>query len=401
MNVKRILTAVLFICFASQAHAVEPLTIGLSYPKTGNQKWEGVSQMRGALMAVEEINAAGGVLGRPIELLSQNSAGRAEKAADNVDKMVGQGAVMVLGGASSEEAIAAGLKAKALGVPYFVPMAYANEVTARLGHKYIFREGASARMANNVLMEYLQTAMPDKRYFIITSDDVIAKGRVESLVDAARSKDVSDAAHYRQALNDAAKSDADILVLMLYGENVVDAMRIVDNLQLKKHMLVVIPNLNQEIVERVGSSLMEGVIGTDTWTRQTPEREGNERGQRFVRDFVQRYQGYPSSVAASSYDIVYQWADAVSRAKTADAGPVIGALEDHRYILLKDEQKWRAMDHQNLQSVYVVKVRPREQVMKDPFRQDYFEIVHWMEGEVAAPSEKEVRYERNPEGWVY
>ncbi|MCW8158357.1 branched-chain amino acid ABC transporter substrate-binding protein [Stutzerimonas xanthomarina] len=395
----RVLLAVL-ICISCRTVAAEPLTIGLNYPATGNHKWLGLSQMRGALMAVAEINEAGGVAGRMVKLVHQNSGGRPEKAVANVDQMAALGAVMVMGGASSAEVIAAGLRSKSHGLPYFVPMAYASEVTAKEGHKYIFREGASAHMANNVLMEYLATTMPGSHYFIITSDDVITKGRVGSLLVAARSKDISRAKHYREALSMAVKSDAQILVLMLYGNDAVDAMRVVGSLGLKDKMLVVIPNLQQEVVEQVGAGLMEGVIGTDTWTWQSPEREGNERGKTFVRDFAKRYGSYPSSSAASTYAIVYQWADAVRRAKTSDGPAVIAALEDHSYTLLKDEQKWRAVDHQNLQSMYVVKVRPREEVMKDSVKQDYFEVLHWMEGEVAAPTEKEIRYERSPEGWT-
>lgn len=77
---------------------------------------------------------------------------------------------------------------------------------------------------------------------------------------------------------------------------------------------------------------------------------------------------------------------------------MIAALNDHTYRLLKDEQKWRALDHQNLQSMHVVRVKPRAEVIKDELKQDYFEILDWMEGVVAVPTEKEVRWERSPEG---
>ncbi|MDC6711180.1 ABC transporter substrate-binding protein, partial [Leclercia adecarboxylata] len=66
------------------AHAAKPIHLGLNYPSTGNYKSEGLELRRGAMLAVEQINQGGGVLGRPLELVSLNSAARAEKAQANV-----------------------------------------------------------------------------------------------------------------------------------------------------------------------------------------------------------------------------------------------------------------------------------------------------------------------------
>lgn len=385
-------------CMQGSLLAAEPLVIGLSAPSTGSYKWEGLSQKRGVLMAVDEINRDGGVLGRPLKLVSRNSGGAPDKAVENVIKLAADGAVMLMGGGASREVIAAGEQAKRLRLPYFVPMAYSNRVTGKAGHQYLFREGASARMANNVLMEYLETTLPGKRYFIITSDQVIPNGWSGSLADASRSKDVSTQSHYREALKQAAKSEAEVLIMMLYGTDVVHAMRMVNELHLKERMLVVVPNLNQDMIDQAGPALMSGVIGTDTWTWRLPEREDNARGKRFVADYTARYQSYPSSAAASAYGIVYQWADAVRRAKSSDSSAVIAALDDHSYQLLKDEQKWRALDHQNVQSMYVLRVKPRAEVLQDPLRQDYFEILYWMEGGIAVGAENEVLWERSPQG---
>jgi ABC-type branched-subunit amino acid transport system substrate-binding protein len=143
---------------------------------------------------------------------------------------------------------------------------------------------------------------------------------------------------------------------------------------------------------------MQGVIGTEPWTWRVPELVGSEAGKAFVRDFTERYQVYPSSAAASAYSIVHQWADAAERARSLDSEALIKALEGHSYRLLKDQQQWRAFDHQNVQSVYAVRVKPRAEVMKDALRQDYFEIVHQLDGAQAAPSLAEWQAERQAAG---
>lgn len=114
----------------------------------------------------------------------------------------------------------------------------------------------------------------------------------------------------------------------------------------------------------------------------------------FVEAFKARYQMYPSSSAASAYSIVQQWADAARRSGSLGSEALIKALEGHSYSLLKDEQQWRAFDHQNLQTVYAVRVKTRDEVLKDPLKQDYFEIVDRLDASAALPSLADWQAER-------
>ncbi|WP_172151441.1 MULTISPECIES: ABC transporter substrate-binding protein [Pseudomonas] len=384
----------------------EPIKIGLSYPRTGNYKAEGLELHRGALMAVAAINGSGGLLGRPVQLLTRNSASRAQNAQTNVERFARQGAQMVFGGATSEEAIAAGQRARQLGLLYFATLSYANEVTGREGHRYLFRESSSALMSARVLGEYLGWHMPRQRYHYIIVDDTWGRSIESELRASTGSQDrarhgrsalPSSAAvrqHYLDALNKAAASDADILVLALLGEDLLRSMRLAHNLGLHTRMQIIVPHLSKSIVQQAGPKVMQGVIGTESWTWQVPTRENSPAGQAFVDDYIRQHQEYPDSAAASAYAIVQQWADAVRRSASLDSEKLIGALEDHRYSLLKGPQQWRAFDHQNVQSIYAVRVRSRRQIMQDPLKQDYFEIIHQMSGAVAAPSHDDWQQER-------
>lgn len=404
---KRTLTAMaLWAGLCTTASAVDPITLGLNYPRTGSYKEEGLSQMRGAMLAIDEINAQGGVLGRPLQLISRDTASRPEKAVSNVDRMIDDGAVMLFGGASSAVAIASSKRAKERGILYFGTLTYSNDTTGRNGHRYMFRECNSAWMSARVLGEYLAKTMPNKRYFYITSDYTWGHTSESSLRQTTGSSDTSKhpglktpfpgarMADYRDALTQAASSDADILALVLFGEDLVRAMRIAESLGLTQRMQIVAPNLTQSIVEQAGPGLMQGVIGTEPWTWRVPELEKAEKGIAFVKNFTDRYDLYPSSSAASAYSIVHQWADAAQRARSLNSENLIKALEGHKYQLLKGPQEWRAFDHQNVQTVYAVKVRSRDEVMKDRSRQDYFEIVGRLDGELAAPTLEEWKQER-------
>ncbi|MDR8017743.1 substrate-binding protein [Ectopseudomonas guguanensis] len=392
------------------AQAAEPITLGLNYPRTGPYKEEGLAQMRGALLAIDEINAQGGVLGRPLRLSSKDTASRPAKAEKNVDKLAAEGAVMLFGGASSAVAIAAGKRAREHGLLYFGTLTYSNDTTGKDGHRYMFRECNNAWMSAKVLGQYLSKTLPNKRYFYVTADYTWGHTSEASLRQATSSDNAAEhagvripfpgarLADYQDALTQAAASKADILALVLFGEDLVRAMRIAKDLGLTERMQIVAPNLTQSMVEQAGPDLMQGVIGTEPWTWRVPALEKSARGEAFVHAFKTRYQMYPSSSAASAYSIVQQWADAARRANSLDSEALIKALEGHRYSLLKGEQQWRAFDHQNLQTVYAVKVKPRDEVLKDPLKQDYFEIVDRLDASTALPSLADWQAERRAGG---
>jgi ABC-type branched-subunit amino acid transport system substrate-binding protein len=392
------------------AQAAEPITLGLNYPRTGPYKEEGLAQMRGALLAIDEINAQGGVLGRPLRLSSKDTASRPAKAEKNVDKLAAEGAVMLFGGASSAVAIAAGKRAREHGLLYFGTLTYSNDTTGKDGHRYMFRECNNAWMSAKVLGQYLSKTLPNKRYFYVTADYTWGHTSEASLRQATSSDNAAEhagvripfpgarLADYQDALTQAAASKADILALVLFGEDLVRAMRIAKDLGLTERMQIVAPNLTQSMVEQAGPDLMQGVIGTEPWTWRVPALEKSARGEAFVQAFKTRYQLYPSSSAASAYSIVQQWADAARRANSLDSEALIKALEGHRYSLLKGEQQWRAFDHQNLQTVYAVKVKPRDEVLKDPLKQDYFEIVDRLDASTALPSLADWQAERRAGG---
>ncbi|MCM2318126.1 MAG: ABC transporter substrate-binding protein [Pseudomonas sp.] len=408
---KRTLTALaLWAGLCTTASAVDPITLGLNYPRTGSYKEEGLAQMRGALLAIDELNAKGGVLGRPLRMISRDTASRPEKAVNNVNRLIDDGAVMLFGGSSSAVAIAASKRARERGILYFGTLTYSNDTTGKNGHRYMFRECNNAWMSARVLGEYLSKTLPNKRYFYITSDYTWGTTTESSLRQTTGSTDTSKhpsikvpfpgarLADYRDALTQAASSDAEVLTLVLFGDDLVRAMRIAEDLGLTQRMQIVAPNLTQSIVEQGGPGLMQGVIGTEPWTWRVPELEKSEPGMAFVKSFSERYDLYPSSSAASAYSIVHQWADAATRARTLDSESLIKALEGHKYQLLKGPQEWRALDHQNLQTVYAVKVKSRDEIMKDRSKQDYFDIVGRMDGALAAQTAEEWKQERTAAG---
>jgi len=395
---KSFVLLVILLAFATGANAAV-VKIGLNYPKTGPYSVQGLAQLRAAEIAVEEINQAGGILGRNVELAIRDSKSQPALAKKNVEDLIdNENSEMVFGGSSSGVAIAGGKAAKSRGKLYFGTLTYSNSTTGVQGHKYMFRECYNAWMGAKVLSEYLKEHFSGKRYFYVVADYTWGWTTEASIRKFSRTLDKkrhkrmltpfpgAKRQDFEKALQKAQASRAEVLVLVLFGKDMADAVKIATQMGLKNKMSVVVPNLTLGMAQSAGPKVMEGVVGALPWSWNIPYAYNHAKGKAFVEKFAKRYQSYPSTSAASAYTILYQYKEAVERAGTFETKAIIAALEGYKYTLLKDEQEWRKFDHQSIQTVYAVKCKSETEVLRDKFKQDYFEVIKSMPGEKAARS---------------
>ncbi|KPP98989.1 substrate-binding protein [Marinobacter sp. HL-58] len=411
MQCKKLFAFLLMTLLVTTTVAAETLKIGLNYPQTGRYKDQGLQQRLGAFLAVDEINKAGGIMGRDVELVIRNTSGEPDKGARNTADLIdNEGAEMVFGGVSSAVAIESGKAARDRDRIYFGTLTYSNATTGAAGHKHMFREPYNAWMTAKVLSKYLNTEHANDDYFYITADYTWGWSVEESVRKFTNTDDTDThkgvktpfpralITDFRKALEEAEKSDAKVLMMVLFGDDMVRALNVAYEMGLTKKMQVVVPNLTLGMARQVGPTIMEGVVGGSPWVWSAPYQYDFARGKEFVEAFSSRYEMRPSTAAASAYSIVYQYKDAVERAGTTRTSSVIRALEGHRYTFLKDEQHWRAFDHQNVQTVYVVRIKPRNEIMADEYSSDYFEIIDSMPGDEAAQTREEWEARRREAG---
>ncbi len=397
MKVLKTMTIIACIlAVASLAVASSTVKIGLNYPKTGPYNVQGLDQFRAAQMAVEEINAAGGIMGKPVEIVWRDSQSKPDVSTANVTELIDkEGCKMIFGGSSSGVAVAVGDLCQQKSVPFFGTLTYSTATTGTKGHRYTFRECYDSYMASSVLADYLNKNFAGKKYMYITSDYTWGWTTESSLRKATNTSDENThkgvktplgTTDYNKQLALAKMVKPDVLVLVLFGEDMVNAVRQATTMGLKNTCQIVVPNLTLGMAEGGGPKVMEGVVGALPWCWQVPYKFGYERGQKFVEDYTAKFNRYPSTSGASAYTIVYEYKNAVERAKSFDSPKVVAALENHSYTFLKDKQTWRDFDHQSVQTVYAVQCKPQAEVMKDKFQLDYFDILYSLPGEKAAIS---------------
>jgi ABC-type branched-subunit amino acid transport system substrate-binding protein len=310
-----------------------------------------------------------------------------------IDLFDSEGVPMIFGGSSSAVAIATGEVALQKNRLFFGTLTYSTETTGEYGHRHIFRECYDAYAAGKVLSEYLKKNFAGRKYFYITANYTWGWTTESVLRNFTNTKDTVahpevltelGAKDFREALKEAKESNASVLVLSLFGRDMEIAVKQADEMGLKNRMQIIVPSLNDDMAQGAGPEAMEGVIGTLPWIWNVPFKYNYPAGIAFVNKYESRYQRYPTTSGASAYVIMYQYKDAVERAGTFETKAVIRALEGHNYTGLKDQQQWRAWDHQSLQTVYAVKCKPAAEVKKSKYQQDYFTIINVMKGEEAA-----------------
>ncbi len=181
----------------------------------------------------------------------------------------------------------------------------------------------------------------------------------------------------------------DVLVLVLFGNDMVKGIRQATIMGLKSQMQIVVPNLTLGMAEGGGPKVMEGVIGALPWCWQIPYKYDYSNGKSFVEKYSSKYNRYPSTSGASAYTIVKEFKAAVERAGSFKGTEIVKALEGHEYQSLKDKQVWRSFDHQSVQTVYAIKCKPKVKVLKDKFKLDFFEILHSLPGKDACQTRDE------------
>jgi ABC-type branched-subunit amino acid transport system substrate-binding protein len=377
--------------FANEAAIVK---IGLNYPETGPYAKQGLDQKRAAEIAVEEINAAGGILGKKVQLAPRDTRSNPKIAKANASELYDvEGVPMILGGSSSAVAIATGEVALQKDKLFFATLSYSTETTGEYGHRHIFRECFDTYAAGKVMAEYLNKNFKGRNYFYITADYTWGWTTESVLRAFTNTKDTVKfpeiltelgAKDFKAALREAKEKGAEVLVLSLFGRDMEIAVKQADEMGLKNRMQIIVPQMNEDMAQGAGPEAMEGIIGASPWMWSVPFKYNYPKGIAFVKKFEERYNRYPTTSGASAYVILHEYKAAVEQAKTFNTKAVISALEGRKYIGLKDEQYWRKFDHQSVQTVYAVKVKPATEVKKSKYQMDYFDIIATMTGDEAA-----------------
>ncbi|MCB1032418.1 MAG: ABC transporter substrate-binding protein [Acidobacteria bacterium] len=169
-----VLSSLLAILTACSPPEVEPFEVGVLVPLSGSLRVWGVNSERGIRLAAEHINAAGGIEGRPIELLVRDSECKPETAVAVLKEWIqGRKVPAVLGAICSSDVLAMAPLAEK-GEVVLLSTGASNPAISDAG-SFIFRNWPSDRVQGHLSADYA-VAQGYQRVAILYVDNAYGRG---------------------------------------------------------------------------------------------------------------------------------------------------------------------------------------------------------------------------------
>jgi branched-chain amino acid transport system substrate-binding protein len=352
-----LVVAVSMLGFFSEARAEGTLKIGAVYLLSGAFSTYGEFARNGMELAADEINSAGGILGRKVEFTLEDSQGKPDVAIQAVRKLVYQDKVdLLMGIDSSGVARAVAPVIPELKTPLVITHAATPDVTGSLCNKYVFRidvyiaqnTKAAALIAKDVKGKNWTTIGPDYafghqswEYF----SKYLKKLKPDVVLSDSPAFPKFKAEDFTPYINKVMAEKPDGVFISLWGGDLINFIRQANNLGFFKQNFKVLMSLGAatEVLSALGDQMPEGVwVGTRYWFAAND----SPTNKKFVAAYKKRFGEYPSYNSEGAYAALYTYKKAIEKAGSFEKDKIIAALENLTVDTPAGEIMIRAQDHQ-------------------------------------------------------
>lgn len=324
-----LLAAVLLL--ASCAKPADTIKVGEYASLTGKEAGFGQTSHHGIVLAVEEINRAGGVLGKPLQLVTEDDETKAGESATAAKKLISRDKVVaLLGEVSSTRSLEAAPIAQAAKIPMVAPAA-TNEKVTQVGD-YIFRVCFIDPFQGKVMARFAKDDLHATRVAILSSVSNayslgLAKAFRETFTanggEVVAEKSFSEGdKDFRAQLTAVKAIPVDAVFVPSYYTEAALIVRQARDLGIN------VPffggdGWEDEQLLKIGGDAMNGCYYSTHFSAQNTDP--------VVVDFVKKYEArwggeQPGAFAALGYDSVYVLVDAIKRAGTTQEPQLRDAL---------------------------------------------------------------------------
>ncbi len=326
-------TALLLLagCGPKNASAPATIKIGNCASVTGKDGTYGDSSTKGTRLAMDEINAAGGVLGKQIELVVEDTQSKPGEAATVAKKLITRDHVIaIIGEIVSGRSLESGGVAQAFKIPMLTPSATNPAVTAT--GDYIFRSCFIDPFQGAVLATFAREKLKVRRAALLTStsssystglgDVFIAEFPRDGGTIVSHQKFAEGDKDFKAQLTAIKAANPDVLFIPAYYTEAALIAR------QARELGITVPLLGgdgweaPELVEIAGNAV-EGCYYSTHFSPESPD----EKIQAFVKNYRERYDNRtPDGMAALGYDAAYMMVDSIRRAGSPEPAKIRDAL---------------------------------------------------------------------------
>lgn len=311
----------------------ENLKVGVLLPLTGKLAKFGEIENKSFKMAAEEINAAGGVNGKKIELIIEDTTGKPDVGRSAIEKLISQDKVPVIGGGYSSSVTWASVAvAQQRKVPFLVNTGSADKITEQ-GWNYIFRLNPPVSEYPKGFASFLQAVATDvKTVVILHENSLFGQSGSKKFVKQCEKLGLkvlmkegyeAGAIDFKPLLVKVKAKKPDLVYMISYIMDAALLIRQSEELNLTPKLFVggaagfTLPEFQKNVGK--GSDF---VYSATLWVPSVPY----PGAKKYYDNFVKKYNTPTEYHGAEAYAGMYVIADALKRAKSMTPGAVRDAL---------------------------------------------------------------------------
>jgi branched-chain amino acid transport system substrate-binding protein len=337
--IRTIALSAITLAVATLSFAADNIKIGLQGPLTGGSSPMGVSMRDGAKLAVTEINAKGGIMGRQIEMIERDDEAKNERGVQIAQELINKEKVVAtVGYINSGVALASQRFYQEAKIPVMNNVATASVITKQFADQpenYVFRNSANDTIQSAMIVEELISRRKFTKVAILADATNYGQLGREDLEKALKAKGITAVAIEKYNIKDvdmtpqllkSKEAGAEVVITYGIGPELAQIANGMIKLGWKVPMMGSWTLSMGNFIDNAGKNA-DGAIMPQTFIQEgnTPKRAS------FITAYQKAYKvdRIPSPVsAAQGYDSVYLLAAAMTQAKSTEGPKILAALEN-------------------------------------------------------------------------
>ncbi|HEY0331389.1 MAG TPA: ABC transporter substrate-binding protein [Rhodopseudomonas sp.] len=345
------------------AFAADPIKIGVVTPLSGTYTPIGQQVRWGLELAASEVNAAGGIMGRQVQLIFEDEEANPSVAVQKAEKLFDvQKVDFLTGTVNSGSTLAVGQTAERAGKLIATTVSFADSITTDKCSPNVFRVNARASQQSTALAAWVIKQKPKAKVYFLGPDYEMGRSTVATFKKTVEALGATpagevfaplDSKDFTQYFGQLRQARPEVLYTSVAGNDTVRLLTQMQDFGLLQNLLVVGASgtVTSQNIAAIGAAAEGFGTGVGYSTQiDTPENKT------FVAAFKAATKSDPDLYGADSYGLVYFYKAAVEKAQSTETDKVRAAMRGLEWNTPQGKKTMRAGDHQAIQPMYVVRV---------------------------------------------
>lgn len=356
------------------------IKIGMVYELTGSTASYGTSAANGAKLAFKEVNAAGGVLGKQLQIITADNKGEPSESANAMTKVITQDRVVAVTGFTvSSCGIAGSVVAEDNKIPFVAaatvnPKVTMDERTGKVKN-YTFRACFIDSFQGTVAANFALTSLKAKNAAILVDNSsdyskglsavfkevFTAKGGQIAAEQAYLQKDQD----FKSTLTAIKAQNPELIYIPGYYEDVGKIIKQARELGITVPILGGDAWDSPKLAELGGAQALNNTFFTNFYSVE----DKNPVSNAFIEAYKKEYGQLPDSMAAMGYDAANLLVDAIKRANSTDSAKIREALAATKNFKSVSGDMALNENHDAVRGVVIMEMKDGKQVYKETVKQ--------------------------------